>query len=195
MGTEPPKRASTLAREAYFLDFARALRKRLTMPIMLTGGLRTRTGMQQALDEGVDILGIARPICVDPVNFAEFLIGASDTLPSWEEKLRRDKGLLGNNSPLSMVRTVNSFAGIYWFYEQLYRLSRGEVANLKAVPLLSMAHVMLTERGIEAQEAAARQGAIDGGRDLREPPPAAARRGLSGKSRRLGKAPSRAIEL
>src|SRR5450631_1526507 len=46
----PPKKPSTLAREAYFLDFARALRSRLKMPLMLTGGLRTREGMEAALD-------------------------------------------------------------------------------------------------------------------------------------------------
>lgn len=146
-----PKRASTLAREAYFLEFARTLRRKLTMPIMLTGGLRSRSGMQEALDEGVDLLGVARPACVDPVNIAQFLTGEIDTLPAWEEKLRVEKGLLSNNSPLSMVRTVASFAGIYWFYEQVYRLGRGAAADLKALPLLSMARVMLTERSIEAQ--------------------------------------------
>ena len=149
--TVAPKRASTLAREAYFLEFARALRRKLSMPIMLTGGLRSRSGMQEALDEGVALLGVARPACVDPVNIAQFLIGEIDTLPSWEENLRVEKGLLSNNSPLSMVRTVASFAGIYWFYEQVYRLGRGAAADLKAVPLMSMARVMLTERGIEAQ--------------------------------------------
>jgi len=60
-----PKKASTVAREAYFLDFARALRQNLRIPIMLTGGLRSREGMQGALDEGVDVIGVARPVCVD----------------------------------------------------------------------------------------------------------------------------------
>lgn len=150
-GVVPAKRASTVAREAYFLEFARTLRAQVKMPLMLTGGLRTREGMQQALDEGVDLLGVARPACVDPLDVARFLIGDADRLPSWEEGLRRETGLFSNNSPLSMVRTVASFAGIYWFYEQLYRLGRGERANLKAIPLFSMANVMLTELGIESQ--------------------------------------------
>ncbi|MEP7239581.1 MAG: NADH:flavin oxidoreductase/NADH oxidase family protein [Devosia sp.] len=150
-GTVAPRRASTLAREAYFLDFARSLRGQVSMPIMLTGGLRSREGMQQALDEGVDLLGVARPVCVDPDSVAHFLLQHTDLLPSWEEKLRRDTGLLSNNSPLALVRTINSFAGIYWFYGQLYRLGRGEAPNLKATPLLSMLNVMLTERGIEAK--------------------------------------------
>ena len=158
-GTTPPKRASTLAREAYFLDFARELRRQVRMPIMLTGGLRSRTGMQEALNEGVDLLGVARPACVDPINIAEFLISQNDVLPSWEENLRRETGLLSNNSPLSMVRTVASFAGIYWFYEQLYRLGRGEAPNLKRLPLMAMANVMLTERGIEQKSKKLRRAA------------------------------------
>ncbi|MCB9993465.1 MAG: NADH:flavin oxidoreductase/NADH oxidase family protein [Hyphomicrobiaceae bacterium] len=148
---DPPKRASTVAREAYFLECARALRRRVNLPIMLTGGLRSRAGMQQALDEGIDLIGLARPACVDPVSFARFLIGESESLPCWEENLRRDTGLLSNNSPLSLVRTIASFAGIYWFYEQLYRLGDGREANTRATPLLSMLRVMAAERQIEAK--------------------------------------------
>jgi hypothetical protein len=149
-----------LAREAYFLEFARTLRRRLTMPIMLTGGLRTRQGMRQALAEGIDLLGVARPFCVDPVGAAGILFDEVDLIPSWEEKLRREKGLLSNNSPLAIVRTVTSFAGIYWFYEQVYRLGRGEAAKLNALPLAAMARVMLTERGIEKKRKAARQATL-----------------------------------
>jgi 2,4-dienoyl-CoA reductase-like NADH-dependent reductase (Old Yellow Enzyme family) len=152
-GSHPvrPKRASTIAREAYFLTFASALRQKVKIPIMLTGGLRTREGMQQALEEGVDLLGIARPVCVDPVDAARFLIGEHESLPSWEEKHRHERGWFSNNSPLSVVRTITSFAGIYWFYEQVYRLGRGQPADLKAKPLMSMLRVMLHERGIEAK--------------------------------------------
>ena len=158
-GSIPPRRASTLAREAYFLDFARDLRRQVKVPIMLTGGLRSRAGMQAALAEGVDLLGVARPACVEPVDIAKFLIGAIDTLPSWEEQLRRDRGLLSNNSPLSMIRTVASFSGIYWFYEQLYRLGRGEPANVDRLPLLSMLSVMLLQRRLEARSKKLRRAA------------------------------------
>jgi 2,4-dienoyl-CoA reductase-like NADH-dependent reductase (Old Yellow Enzyme family) len=150
-GVEPPRRASTLAREAYFLEFARSLRARSKMPIMLTGGLRTREGMEAALAEGVDLLGVARPICIEPGAVRQLLEGETDKLEVWEERLRRDKGLFSNNSPLALIRTVNSFAGIYWFYAQLYRLGRGEAPKLKMKPLMAMLEVMMVERGIEAK--------------------------------------------
>jgi 2,4-dienoyl-CoA reductase-like NADH-dependent reductase (Old Yellow Enzyme family) len=150
-GVERPKRASTLAREAYFLDFARALRARSGMPIMLTGGLRTREGMEAALAEGIDLLGVARPICIDPTCVGELLAGRIDALEVWEERLRRDTGLFGNNSPIALLRTVNSFAGIYWFYAQLYRLGRGEPPALRMKPLMAMLEVMGVEKRLFAQ--------------------------------------------
>ncbi|KAJ2967109.1 hypothetical protein NQ176_g9828 [Zarea fungicola] len=56
------KSASTLAREAFFLDFALAIRSHFPgVPLILTGGFRTRAGMEAALREGAcDIVGIGR---------------------------------------------------------------------------------------------------------------------------------------
>jgi 2,4-dienoyl-CoA reductase-like NADH-dependent reductase (Old Yellow Enzyme family) len=55
-----PKRASTAAREAYFLEFAERFARELTVPIILTGGFRSRDGMLGALRSGaVDIIGMA----------------------------------------------------------------------------------------------------------------------------------------
>jgi 2,4-dienoyl-CoA reductase-like NADH-dependent reductase (Old Yellow Enzyme family) len=66
--TSKPIKASTLAREAFFLDFAQRLRQRYPkVPLMVTGGFRTRAGMKAALDSGAcDIIGIARPAAVLP---------------------------------------------------------------------------------------------------------------------------------
>jgi 2,4-dienoyl-CoA reductase-like NADH-dependent reductase (Old Yellow Enzyme family) len=146
----PPKKASTLAREAYFLDFARALRKRVKMPIMLTGGLRTREGMQAALDEGVDMLGIARPVCVDPACVKPLLDGQVDALPLWEEHLRRKTGIFTTNSPVSLIRTLSGFAGIYWFYVQIYKLGRGEEPVIGKIPMLALLEVMQVEKRLLA---------------------------------------------
>ncbi len=145
---ERPPKASTVAREAYFFEFARALRRRLTMPIMLTGGLRSRAGMQAALDEGVDALGVARPVCLDPGAVGRLLSGEIDALESWETRIRREKGFFGANSPLALIRTLNSFAGIFWFYAQLYRLGRGEPVQPRLRPIKAMLEVMSTEKRI-----------------------------------------------
>ena len=156
-GAELPQRASTVAREAYFLEFARNLRRHSSLPVLLTGGLRTRDGMLQALAEGVDLLGVARPVCIEPGCVKRLLDGELNALPVWEERLRRERGLFSNNSPIAMVRTVASFACIYWFYAQLYRLGRGEPPDFRMRPLLAMREVMAVEKGIEAQRKALRR--------------------------------------
>jgi 2,4-dienoyl-CoA reductase-like NADH-dependent reductase (Old Yellow Enzyme family) len=147
-----PKKASTIAREAYFLDFARTLRQHLRMPIMLTGGLRTRAGMQAALDEGVDVIGVARPVCIDLTSAARLLAGEIDALEMWEEKLRKERGLFGANSPLALIRTLVSFAGIHWFYAQIYRHGRGEPPHLRLSPLKALIEVKRVEGKIEAEQ-------------------------------------------
>ena len=147
----PPRKTSTLVREAYFLDFARALRSRLTMPLMLTGGLRTREGMQAALDEGVDMLGIARPVCVEPTCVKLLLDGQVDALPLWEERLRRKTSIFTTNSPFALIRTLSGFAGIYWFYVQIYRLGRGEEPDIEKIPMMALLEVMRTEKKLLRQ--------------------------------------------
>jgi 2,4-dienoyl-CoA reductase-like NADH-dependent reductase (Old Yellow Enzyme family) len=50
---------STAQREAYFVDFAKAMKAELTMPVMVTGGFRSRAAMDHALDTGAaDVIGI-----------------------------------------------------------------------------------------------------------------------------------------
>jgi 2,4-dienoyl-CoA reductase-like NADH-dependent reductase (Old Yellow Enzyme family) len=56
----------TLAREAYFLEFARALAQVATMPLMTTGGIARRTIAEGALQGGVAIVGIATALAAVP---------------------------------------------------------------------------------------------------------------------------------
>ncbi len=48
----PPVAESTRRREAYFLDYARTIRTVATMPIIVTGGFRSRAAMDKALHDG-----------------------------------------------------------------------------------------------------------------------------------------------
>jgi 2,4-dienoyl-CoA reductase-like NADH-dependent reductase (Old Yellow Enzyme family) len=59
---------STLKRESFFLEFAQAVRKEFpSLLLMVTGGFRTRVGMEAALASGgCDLVGIGRPATVKP---------------------------------------------------------------------------------------------------------------------------------
>ncbi|KAM0228311.1 hypothetical protein ACHAPO_010855 [Fusarium lateritium] len=62
------KKESTKAREAFFLDFATAIRGQFPgLPLLVTGGFRSRTVIEDALASGsLDIVGLARPAMLDP---------------------------------------------------------------------------------------------------------------------------------
>jgi len=105
-------RASTRQREAFFLEFAERARAVARMPIMLTGGFRTRAAMEGALASGaVDVIGIARPLAVDPELPAALLGGAAH----------------GADAPRLATgwKTLDSVITGSWYQEQLRRMSRG----------------------------------------------------------------------
>lgn len=58
----------TKAREAFFIEFAKAIRSRFPkVPLIVTGGFRSRQGMEAALvDGGCDMVGIGRPAVLNP---------------------------------------------------------------------------------------------------------------------------------
>eukprot|EP01060_Flectonema_neradi_P011044 TRINITY_DN180_c2_g1_i1.p1 TRINITY_DN180_c2_g1~~TRINITY_DN180_c2_g1_i1.p1 ORF type:complete len:444 (+),score=88.73 TRINITY_DN180_c2_g1_i1:62-1393(+) len=60
------KRDSTRQREAYFLEFAAKVASDSKIPLILTGGFSTITGVETALSEGIDVVGLVRPVCLDP---------------------------------------------------------------------------------------------------------------------------------
>jgi 2,4-dienoyl-CoA reductase-like NADH-dependent reductase (Old Yellow Enzyme family) len=65
---DDPKAARTAKREAFFLDYAKAVRARYpNLILMVTGGFRSREGMKAALESNAcDLIGIGRPAAVYP---------------------------------------------------------------------------------------------------------------------------------
>ncbi|UPJ48325.1 NADH:flavin oxidoreductase/NADH oxidase family protein [Bradyrhizobium sp. 200] len=79
---------STVKREAYFVDFAGAVRAAAAMPVMVTGGFRTVTGMVEALERGeLDLIGLGRPLIADPQTPKRLLTGEIDRAPAPEAGL------------------------------------------------------------------------------------------------------------
>lgn len=121
------RRESTIAREAYFLDYARDIRAATTMPLMVTGGFRTLAGMNAALASGtMDVVGIARPLCVDPEIAGKLLSGAAQETPAYEKTLRLGPGFLGPHSPVNLIKAMNGWGQQGWFCLQLLRMGEGK---------------------------------------------------------------------
>ena len=91
----------------------------VTVPLMVTGGFRTRAAMEQALaDGGASLIGLGRPMCVQTDAPARLLAGAEE-LPRYESDLALLPGWLNFLTRIPMIRAVNGFATQFWFYTQL----------------------------------------------------------------------------
>ena len=123
---------STRRREAYFLQYATVVRKVAQMPLMVTGGFRTRAGMEQALVGGsVDVIGLGRPLCTDPDVPKRLLAGNHAPLPSYEHSLRLGPGVLAPSSRVILFKLINLLGQQGWYYQQLARRADGLRPALK----------------------------------------------------------------
>jgi 2,4-dienoyl-CoA reductase-like NADH-dependent reductase (Old Yellow Enzyme family) len=125
-------RPSTRAREAYFLEYANAVRKVARMPLMVTGGFRTRAGMEAALGEGdCDMVGLGRPLCWQPDVPRRLLAREVEGIERVEDRLKlRDRGWLSPTSPIVAFKMLNTFGAMSWFYCQIFRLADGKAPEM-----------------------------------------------------------------
>lgn len=135
----------TLAREAFFLEFARKIAEIARMPIMTTGGIRRRAIADEVLAGGVAIVGMATALAVAPDLPTDWLAGRVRTaeIPPVEWK---DKGMAGLATMALVKRYLWSFAKgkkparhyspvisliiEQWRLKQLARRYRGWLASL-----------------------------------------------------------------
>lgn len=119
-------RDSTREREAMFLEYATSIKAVARMPIMVTGGFRTLAGMEAALAAGqTDMIGIARPFCLDPDFPQRMFSGQLSALPVPEDKLVLGRGYWGPNSSSDSWRALNNQCQAGWYYAQIERLAAG----------------------------------------------------------------------
>lgn len=120
-------RPSTRVREAYFLEYAAAIRRVARMPLMVTGGFRTRASMEAALESGdTDVIGLGRPFCTHPDVARRLLAGEINELPAFEHRLHlRPRGRLSPASPWLLAKMVNVLGAQGWYYQQMDRLANG----------------------------------------------------------------------
>ena len=111
---QEPKKTSTVAREAYFLEFAEKVRAAVNVPLMVTGGFRTAAGMNAALRSGaLDVVGVARLLAIDP--------DAPIALLQGRDSLQRVRAI---NTGLKAVDRMGIME-VLWYTRQLKRIARG----------------------------------------------------------------------
>lgn len=123
---------STQLREAYFADFARRVKRETRIPIMVTGGFRTREGCERALQEGVtDLIGMARPYLTDPAFAGRFLNGSTS--------------LVHAADPGGSLRALRDMAIAGYWDKQVELLSKGRQPRLSLSPWASILHLTWRE--------------------------------------------------
>ncbi|RDK10065.1 NADH:flavin oxidoreductase/NADH oxidase family protein [Cupriavidus lacunae] len=113
-GFQQPQKASTAAREAYFLEFAEKVRTEIQVPLMVTGGFRTADGMNAALRSGaLDIVGLARLLAIDPDAPAALLQGSDSS--------QRVRPITTGIKPVDRMGIME----VLWYTRQLRRIAEG----------------------------------------------------------------------
>jgi hypothetical protein len=98
---------------------------------MVTGGFRTRTAMEAAVESNCDVIGLGRPLCWQPDFPRRLLSREVDHVERIEDRLRfAARGWRSPSSPLTVARVLNAFGAQSWYYCQLFRLADGRSADL-----------------------------------------------------------------
>lgn len=109
LGYAPDRQAQ---RDAYFIDYAKALRQQSKLALMLTGGIRQNSTMQQLISDNiVDLIGMARPFAMQPDLANRVLVGES-------VQAQTDVPSIG-------YKPVDAYLQLAWHAMQFKRISKG----------------------------------------------------------------------
>jgi len=113
------------------VDFAKAMKDELSIPLMVTGGFRSASAMEQALKTGAaDVIGLGRPLCV-LTDAPKRLLSGMAILPKTETQLALLPDWLAGLRKIKLIRAIDGFAVQYWYYSQIYALGRTGRTNLE----------------------------------------------------------------
>ncbi|WND03961.1 NADH:flavin oxidoreductase/NADH oxidase family protein [Temperatibacter marinus] len=127
---ETQMKSSTKVREAFFLHYATAIQKIADMPLMITGGFRSKDVMNEALSNGEsDLIGLARPMVPFPLCTKDLLNGSIAKLPS-EDHFIPTSWWLKPTSPFNILKLAHGLGVMGWYYEKLREMGAGTMPTL-----------------------------------------------------------------
>jgi 2,4-dienoyl-CoA reductase-like NADH-dependent reductase (Old Yellow Enzyme family) len=124
-------------REVYFWDAAVRAAQAVDLPVLLTGGFRTRGAMDAALESGAAaLIGIGRPLAVDPMLARRLLDGEVD-------ELARPAPRIGGPQPLQKL--LGGAANTGWHRYQLERHGDGRSPEHRLPAALAVADYVVRD--------------------------------------------------
>ncbi len=127
-------KASTQKREAFFIDYAEKARKVSQVPLIITGGFRSESAMEDALNSGhLDFIGIARPLAIMPDLPNQIKNGTYQTITT--ERIKT--GVKAVDSKLGAVLEMD------WYMNQMALIGQGKQPNPKLSPWKVLAKTII----------------------------------------------------
>ena len=137
----------TVAREAYFLDYAKTIAQTVQTPLMVTGGFRSLDAMEGALQDGsANVIGLGRPMCVDPDAPDQLLSGRVNVLEKWENTLALGRGWLGPGSKIDLIKALNGFSSMAFYYRNIDLIAASQPVERSMNMLSAFIKLQLSER-------------------------------------------------
>jgi len=121
------RKRSTVSREAYFLDYIDKARKLIKTPLLLTGGFRSVSVMEKALEDGnLDVVGLARPFCLYP-NLANQIFDGSVKI--FETPI-----------PKIGIKFLDKLGGVElpWYELQIQRIGKGKSPKINLLAIFAL---------------------------------------------------------
>ncbi|WP_066803800.1 NADH:flavin oxidoreductase/NADH oxidase family protein [Moraxella oblonga] len=114
------EKSSTRQREAFFIDYAKKMRKISQVPLIITGGFRSKEAMNEALTSGdLDLVGIARPFALVPDLPNQIQKGTYRTLTT----NRIQTGIAFIDKKAGAMLEMN------WYMSQMRLIGEGKLPN------------------------------------------------------------------
>jgi 2,4-dienoyl-CoA reductase-like NADH-dependent reductase (Old Yellow Enzyme family) len=114
----------SLAREAYFLEFAEQIATHASMPVMTTGGIKAFATAERVLANGVDLVGMASALAYEP-----------ELVKRWQQSTKHE----GYVPQVSWKdKAMSGLATMALVKRQLRRLGAGKSASTSSSPLVSL---------------------------------------------------------
>ena len=130
--TERYQKGSTQKREAYFIDFARQVREQIKLPLMITGGFRTRAFCEEVLrHEELEVIGFARP----------FLVASDFPKPF----LEHSEGSIADATFHMPIEVLKDFAEGGFYDYQIHQLAAGKQLKPNYNPFLAVLRLTWNE--------------------------------------------------
>ena len=127
------KKESTKAREAYFLDYAAKARAIAKMPIMVTGGFRSKAAMEEALvSEALEVIGMGKPFSEMPDLPEKLISGAVAQVELKAIKM-----------PVAAMATMAEMA---WAKKQIHRIASNKSPNPLLPPFFVLMGSQMTQK-------------------------------------------------